>query len=163
MELQKQLRSSYDARLGEQAVPIDGVLGAATVAAIKEVQKRAGLVPDGIVNYPTWLAIVREFEEYQALVDLPQSIRPFPPGLSYKVEGGEISDLVMIIQIILNALSFDYDEIELREISGIYDEATQNAVRAFQVRNNLSPDGVVDKATWNALARAYEKYRDVSQ
>lgn len=162
-EIQTYLRADADARLGNGAVPIDGVLGAATVAAIKKVQKRAGLKDDGVVDYATWLAIYAEFLEYEAELSAPLTIMPFPLQSGYKVENGEISDLVSIIQIMLNAISVDYDEIELREVNGIYGNEIAEDVKAFQIRNNLAPTGIVDKATWNALARAYEKYRDVSK
>ena len=40
----------------------------------------------------------------------------------------------------------------------VYDEETAEAVRDLQYRNLLPVTGVMDKATWNALARAYGLY-----
>ncbi len=159
-DLQMHLRSTYDARLGSPMIPLDGILGQATIDAIKEIQRRADLTPNGIVDYATWLAIVGEFETYQFLTEAPASILPFPDIPGYEVALDEISDLVYIIQIMLLAISVDYDELDLGQLNGVYDKNTEDAVRAFQVRNNLTPNGIVDKRTWNALARAYEKYRD---
>lgn len=39
---------------------------------------------------------------------------------------------------------------------GIFGEVTEEAVKAFQVRNNLKESGVVDMATWRALEREEE-------
>ncbi len=159
-DLQLLLRSTYDARLGSPMIPLDGVLGQATLDAIKAIQRRANLTPNGIVDYPTWLAIVGEYETYRFLTEAPESILPFPDIPGYEVALDEISDLVAIIQIMLSAISVDYDEISDIAINGAYDTNTESAVRAFQVRNHLTPNGIVDKRTWNSLARAYEKYRD---
>lgn len=41
-------------------------------------------------------------------------------------------------------------------VDGIYGEETAAAVRAFQQRNGLPANGVVDLPTWQALRRAYE-------
>ena len=43
-------------------------------------------------------------------------------------------------------------------LDGIYDTATRNAVRVFQEKNSLTPTGMVDRATWDAL---YEQYLDI--
>ena len=42
--------------------------------------------------------------------------------------------------------------------SGVYDEATSEAVGDLQYRNLLPVTGNMDKSTWNALARAYGLY-----
>ena len=42
--------------------------------------------------------------------------------------------------------------------TGIYDKATEDAVRDLQYRNLLPVTGITDKATWDALARAYGFY-----
>ena len=42
-------------------------------------------------------------------------------------------------------------------ITGVYDERTREAVRAFQEAHGLPPDGVVGPRTWDALARAYDQ------
>jgi peptidoglycan hydrolase-like protein with peptidoglycan-binding domain len=42
------------------------------------------------------------------------------------------------------------------EITGIYDEATRDAVSEVQIRYLLPVTGEVDKLTWNALVRLYD-------
>lgn len=41
-------------------------------------------------------------------------------------------------------------------IDGVYDRPTREAVRAFQARHGLQPDGVAGPETWKALARTFE-------
>ena len=44
------------------------------------------------------------------------------------------------------------------DYKSIFDETMEGAVRRFQMRNVLPPSGIIDKATWNALVRNYNKY-----
>ena len=57
----------------------------------------------------------------------------------------------------LGEISAIYDLTAVDE-TGTYDEETAEAVRDLQYRNLLPVTGVMDKATWNALARAYGLY-----
>ena len=41
-------------------------------------------------------------------------------------------------------------------VTGIYDEATRDAVSEVQARYLLPVTGEVDKLTWNALVRLYD-------
>ena len=61
--------------------------------------------------------------------EAPRPIRPFLPGRV--ISPGEESDLVTIVQIMLNAVTLVCDRWELLPLSGVYDEATQAAVRGF--------------------------------
>ena len=37
----------------------------------------------------------------------------------------------------------------------------ETAIRRFQMRNNIPATGIVDKVTWNALVRNYNKFGDI--
>ena len=67
---------------------------------------------------------------------------------------GEISELVMFIQIMLNALSLYYDLPHI-PAGGEYDSLTSEAVRLFQKFNRLDMTGNVDSVTWDRLAEEY--------
>jgi len=63
---------------------------------------------------------------------------------------------VTIIQLMLKTLTeYEYGDVVA---DGVFGDITENAIMDFQSRNGLEPTGVVDKITWNALARAYNKY-----
>ena len=75
----------------------------------------------------------------------------------YAVELGETQFLVQIIQHALSELDAVYGWSEPVAITGVYDEPTAAAVREFQKKNALPQTGGVDRATWNALANAYNR------
>ena len=60
-------------------------------------------------------------------------------------------NLVMVIQNHLNNIKNLYPSLPSVTPTGIYDEATQNAVLIFQKIKGLSPTGFVDVPTLNAL------------
>ena len=49
-------------------------------------------------------------------------------------------------------------------LNGVFDGATEQAVKDFQAVNRLPPDGRVDRITWNRLAEGVKRlsteYRD---
>jgi peptidoglycan hydrolase-like protein with peptidoglycan-binding domain len=63
---------------------------------------------------------------------------------------------VVIIQSELNRISQNYPAIpKIPVVDGIFGSRTEAAVRKFQQVFNLTPDGIVGKATWYALVRLY--------
>ncbi len=63
---------------------------------------------------------------------------------------------VVRIQVILNRIGQNYPAIpRISPVDGIFGEQTERAVTAFQQIFNLSPDGIVGKATWYQLVRTY--------
>ncbi len=147
------LISEADDRL--PTVSVDGVFGDGMENATKEFQRFYGLPVTGVVDYDTW---ERAAEEYERLVDElapPKMISPFPHIRDYTIKKGERSDLVLILQIMLSSLHILYDETENVVLSGVYDSRTDAAVKRFQVRNLITPNGYVDKETWDRMARQY--------
>ena len=55
----------------------------------------------------------------------------------------------------LNRIAVNYPRIPLVAVDGIFGLSKRNAVEEFQRIFNLSPDGVVGKATWYAISRIY--------
>lgn len=76
------------------------------------------------------------------------------PGTPLRV--GSTGPNVVIVQTELNRISQSYPAIpKILVVDGIYGRQTESAVRKFQEVFNLTPDGVVGKATWYALVRLY--------
>lgn len=154
--LQKMLRTIYlitgDANY---EVGISGVYGEGTQNAVRHFQQRHDLPVTGVVDLATWIAIADEYDRLSLFGNPPFSILPFPFVQNTVVRSGERSDLVYIIQIMLNTLSVLYD-FEHVPISGFFDASTTDAVRKFQDINALpSPAGAVDRLTWNLMAEEY--------
>lgn len=156
--LQRYLRrlSYFNEEIG--AVPIDGVFDRETEGALRSFQRAEGLPETGRADRDTWerlyAAFVAETEKRRA----PSRIAHFPEiPENYTVEVGETQFLVSIIQHALSELSVIYDGIGEVPVSGVYDARTAEAVRAFQRAHGLPESGGVDRATWNALADAYNR------
>ncbi|WP_163580108.1 N-acetylmuramoyl-L-alanine amidase [Gracilibacillus saliphilus] len=66
------------------------------------------------------------------------------PGELYAI--GSTGSNVRAIQNALNDLNFNVGNAD-----GIYGEGTANGVKEFQRANNLNPDGIVGKLTWDKL------------
>ena len=76
------------------------------------------------------------------------------PGTPLRV--GSSGPNVVIVQTELNRISQSYPAIpKIPVVDGIYGQQTEAAVRKFQEVFNLTPDGIVGKATWYALVRLY--------
>lgn len=138
--------------------PVDGVAGEDTKKAVRAFQRISGLPETGEVDDVTF---ARLFDAYIVSLEeraLPLCISPFPSEPEgYVIEPGNNSPIVRLIQLMLIEISSIYDFAAIPE-TGIYDNATVEAVSDLQYRNLLPVTGTMDKATWNALARAYGLY-----
>ena len=85
----------------------------------------------------------------------PGGIRPFPDTGSFEMKRGDRHNLVMILQIMLDVLKLYYDDFGSVGICGVYDEATEEAVKVYQRISGLEETGLVDCTTWNRLAEEF--------
>lgn len=79
---------------------------------------------------------------------------------------GAIGNDVQSVQTRLNRISKNYPSIpKIYPVDGVFDESTENAVREFQTAFNLTPDGIVGKATWYkiiAIFNAVKRLNDLA-
>ena len=123
----------------------------ATRAAVRQFQRMRGYPATGVVDRRTWEEMSRLYRE-RGEDSVIEGIRPFV-GPNRRIYPRERSDLVMILQLMLNELRIRYDGFGPIPLSGIYDEMTEEAVRGFQRINLLPEDGVTDVRTWNRMAQ----------
>ena len=147
--LQRMLRAVTDVSLEE-----NGQYDGATRSAVQQFQRSRGFPTTGITDRHTWEELSRLYAENQTS---PVGIRPFAER-DRKIFFGERSDLVMIVQMMLNELRYRYDSYGHIPLSGILDGETGEAVRRFQRMNRLREDGIIDVHTWNRMA---EQYNDI--
>ena len=157
-QLQTMLRSIQIARGDKVTVPVDGIYDTATRAAVESIQRERGLPVTGAADYATYSQIYALALEADFAASEPLPLYAFPKGRTLRA--GEVSDLVILVQVLLNALTDGYDDHTPFALNGRYTDDVATAIRRFQMRNGLPPTGDVDKATWNALVRNYNKYRD---
>jgi len=74
------------------------------------------------------------------------------PGVALRL--GNVGNEVRQIQLRLNRIRRNYPSIpRIDNPDGVFDNQTEAAVRAFQQIFSLTPDGIVGRATWYAIAR----------
>ena len=90
--------------------------------------------------------------------DIPESYPGEP------LRRGSVGQSVVAVQVSLNRISQNYPLIpKIYPIDGIFGENTENAVRTFQQIFNLTPDGVVGRATWNKIVTLYVGILNLSE
>jgi hypothetical protein len=111
----------YLLRARGNPVPVDGVFGSGTQAAVQAFQSAHGLTADGVVRAPTWEALV------------------------ITVRSGSSGDAVRAAQsrLVVHGYSVTVD--------GAFGPATDSAMRSFQSASGLPADGVAGLDTWAKL------------
>ena len=135
------------------AVPVDGIFESVTRDAVYAFQRQHGLPVTGVADRETWDAIYRAYLQSLSDYARPAPVYIFPryPD-AYSVGRGDEGMLITAIQFLLRELLIDYGGApEDVPHTGVFDVATERAVRQFQVLHGLPPTGRVDKATWDAM------------
>ena len=84
------------------------------------------------------------------------------PGTPLRI--GSTGPNVVTLQVALNRISQNYPAIpKIPTADGIFGSRTEAAVKKFQQIFNLTPDGIVGKATWNAVVRLYTAVTALSE
>ena len=87
---------------------------------------------------------------------------PSYPGEPLKY--GSASNDVKSLQIFLNRISRNYPAIpKIPQADGIFDNATEEAVRKFQEVFDLSVTGIVDEATWYRIIYIYASVKRLAE
>ncbi|HBB72802.1 MAG TPA: spore cortex-lytic protein [Ruminococcus sp.] len=91
-----------------------------------------------------------------------RSAMPSYPGID--LELGSAGNDVRSLQVFLNRISGNYPAIpKIPAADGIFDAATENAVRTFQSVFGLSSTGVVDQATWYKITYIYTSVKRIAE
>ena len=91
-----------------------------------------------------------------------QSRRLLTPGTPLRL--GSKGDDVLVLKTMINRVSQSYPAIpKLFPVTNVFDESTQQAVKTFQQIFNLTPDGIVGKATWYKLVYLYVGTNQLSE
>ena len=123
--------------------------------SVKGFQGTYGLEQTGIIDERTYARI---FDVYSAIIlSLPDSVfigsyRPYP---GFVISLGFDGDYMIPLQTYLRAISTVFPEVPAPELTGVYDTATENAVRAYQELSGMPVTGVVNLFTWNGIGELY--------
>lgn len=101
-------------------------------------------------------------DDIELVVNAPiRNVTHSYPG--YPLRLGSVGEEVFWLQAGLNRIGRNYPAIPAIPTTGVYDEATREAVRAFQRIFALTPDGIVGKATWYRVLRIYVGVTNLSE
>lgn len=148
-ELQEYLRALSTTDERYPLLGVDGIFGPETTQAVKVFQQTNNSPITGTVQRADWERIVREYGNLLLQIVPARAITPFPYP-TFVLKTADRDPLVYILQVMLGAIGN-----QPLAVTGIYDIATENAVRAQQVTANLLPTGEVDRITWDYLAALY--------
>ncbi len=138
--------------------PVDGVFGTATDAAVREFQRVFNLTEDGIIGKETWYRITFLYNSVKRLAELDSegiALEDVRKQFVQSLQEGNTGNDVRVIQYFLAVVGNFYDTVPVIPVTGTFDAATANAVRAFQRTVGLPEDGIVGEQTWAELYRAY--------
>lgn len=110
---------------------VNGVFDLLVELAVKAFQRRVFLLDDGVVESMTWQALYTG-----APVNMPI------------LQQGSQGESVITLQSVLRGIGYFHQTID-----GKFDSYTDAAVRGFQRRYGLIPDGIVGPHTWYALSK----------
>lgn len=137
-------------------IEITGYYGPETTAAIKALEKKFNLIVDGIVGIQTWALLDKQYKSI--LNKIPEGClenKTIYPG--YMLSKGMGDKNVTLLQTYLKKISEAYPSIPAVEVTGLFDDKTEAAVRAIQQQFLGENTGLVGPITWNQVAVLYEK------
>lgn len=137
-----------------QPVDITGYFGEQTEASVKSFQKVFGLPETGIVDRRTWNDLYRAYLGIIESIPLSEGNDiVLYPGIVLKE--GMTNEYVRILQNYLSYIHETYPTIPAVNTTGYFGPLTKNSVMAFQRQFGLTPNGLVNANTWNAIANQY--------
>ena len=152
--LQTMLRIIAQSTPGMESLIPDGIYGPETVRVVSAFQRNHGLPVTGITDLLTWEAIVSVYEPALIEQDQAQMVEIIL-NPAQVIRKGERHPHLYLVQGMLQVLSEVYGSISALEITGILDNATEDALFSFQQLSGLPATGQLDKRTWKHLALQY--------
>ena len=123
----------------------DGRYGETTANAVREYQQYAGLPITGKIDVPTWNHIVNKLRELKVVTNIPVYSRSY-----YLAQGSQGMD-VFKMQEYLNEIAAKNPCLRPVPSDGTYGPRTTTMVQQFQYLYDLNIDGIIGKATWDAI------------
>lgn len=123
----------------------DGVFGQLTEQAVREWQRYVHLPISGKIDNDTWDSIVNRLREEHIITNVPLA------SSDYFLSLGDRGISIFKMQEYLNEIATVNKCLRPIPIDGIYGPRTVTAVQQFQYLYDLNIDGVIGKATWDAI------------
>lgn len=121
-----------------------------TQKAVMEFQKKFNLPVTGKVDFITWNALMKENGYCLHCTKTPNKVACFPNDKTEYTKG-DTGNFIYILQIILKNYSRKYRNYTDVNLTGVFDEPTEEAIKQFQKYSGLPVTGVLNRQTWNIL------------
>ena len=121
-----------------------------TKKTVTEFQKKFNLPATGKVDFITWNEMLKQHKICMHCLRSPKSVSCFPNNVQ-EYKRGDTGNLIYILQTILMNFNRKYKNYEVVQLTGVFDEQTEEAIKQFQRCSNLQVTGKVDRQTWNTL------------
>ena len=151
-EIQRYLRAIQLANNEEKLINPDGIYGSETVEVVMEYQIKHNIPATGRVDSLTWDSIYRDYLIADESLSVPEKVAFFPLGIA-ELKKGDTYDEIYVLQALLRAYDKQSQNPQTVELTGIFDENTENAVKEIQRVFDLPQTGRVDKFLWNKAVR----------
>ncbi len=154
-EIQEKLRALELADSGNSPVPVDGIYGPMTTAAVERFQRRHGLPVTGIVDRETYYKLVAEYNSLLGKKFTTARINGFLPADGNALRPGNTGDPVYFLNIMLHTIASVFRNVPIPPVENVYSTATEAAVRAVQTTLGLPATGITNRQTWNRITDLY--------
>ncbi len=140
---------------------VDGNFGIGTETTVKQFQRQFSLTADGVVGKSTWYKIsyiyvsVKDLAQLTTEGEQPTGEAPEGEYGGTALRVGSTGEKVAEMQYYLQEIAQFNSAIPSITSDGIFGNATEAAVEAFQSEYGLSVDGIVGPQTWDEIYSVY--------
>lgn len=133
----------------------DGIFGSDTKRAVMAFQQGHGLPVDGVVNETTWEAIADAYElDYVNYIEQPSLCPALKP--QQVISPQEENCHICLIQALLHTLAQRFENLPDTEVTGCYDQKTQQAVLQFKkICGHEEANELIDRCFFRELFCLY--------
>lgn len=139
-----------------KAPPVDGIFDKDTEQSLKDFQASRGLLQTGVADQALWELLYATYRASIAEHSPPTRMEIFPLlPTDAKFRLDDRGFVIAALQWMLQELESKFGFLNSVNVTGIYDESTEAAVREFQKQNGLPPNGILNRMTWNEITDQY--------
>jgi len=132
-----------------------GYFGPETTEAVIVLQTKYDIIVDGVVGIQTWAKLHNDYKNiYPKIPSGCFKNKTLYPG--YLIYKGMGDNNVILMQTYLQKIAQYYPQIPQLTVTGIFDEQTEAAVKAFDQFILGEGTGIIGPITWSNIATIYE-------
>lgn len=134
-------------------IKMDTNYGPKTKQQVSIFQKHVGLPQTGIVDPKTWEYLKQYYHDAVTILPSTFELADFP---GHHLTIGDEGLAVMAMQRSMNVIAKSYRTIPEVNQQGVFDQAMEDQVKAFQAEFNLPVTGIIDQKTWDMVTDIYK-------